>query len=379
MKINSNTVLPKRLGFIGGSIQSAVGLTHCVASQLDNRWKLVSGCFSRNKDISMDTGLQWGLSEEKIFSDWKEYINSEKSNVDAIVVLTPTPEHCKIVKFLLENDIPVICEKAMVANLKESEEIRQVLEDRKGFLAVTFNYSGYPMIRELRSLLLDNKLGKLTQIQIEMPSDGFIKEKHEMCPQKWRLSDGKIPTILLDLGVHLHHLTSFITNLKPISVNADFNHFSIFDDIVDDAHMWVNYENDFRASLWVSKTALGYQNGLKLRVFGELGSAEWYQEEPENLHMFSKNSTRTTYGRGNCVYGNQTKERFKPGHPAGFIEAFANLYSDIADALNDYKNNDHWESSYVFGWEHANEGLTLLEAASSANSTRLWTDVKGYK
>ncbi len=377
MTIISYPHQPLRLGFIGGSIQSAVGLTHCTASQLDNRWQLVSGCFSQYKKISSETGLRWGLPEHKIFSNWKEYIISEKQHIDAIVVLTPTPEHHIVVTYLLENNIPVICEKAMAADLQKSDIIRAALDKYKGFLAITFNYSGYPMVRELRRHVLDNRLGNLTQIQIEMPSDAFIQAEEKMSPQAWRLSDGKIPTILLDLAVHLHHLTSFLTNLKPLSVNADFHHFSIFNDIIDNAYIWVNYEQNFRCSMWVSKTALGHRNGLKLRLFGDQGSAEWYQEEAEKLHLFSKNSTKITYDRGNCSYQDEIRERFKPGHPAGFIEAFANLYSDIADALIDYKNNNDWSSSYVFDWQHANEGLMLLQAASVANQTRLWTEIDG--
>jgi len=376
---NSHPDKPLRLGFIGGSIKSAVGLTHCISSQLDNKWKLVSGCFSQHKEITTATGLQWGLSKENIYFDWKEYAHTEKNNLDAIVVLTPTPEHHDVVIFLLENDIPVICEKAMASNLEQSEKICSALELHNGFLAVTYNYSGYPMIRELRRHILDNKFGKLTQIQIEMPSDGFIQTEEKMCPQTWRLYDGVIPTILLDLAVHLHHLTSFITDLKPLNVNADFHHFSIFDDIVDDAYLWVNYEKEFRSSMWVSKTALGYRNGLKLRIFGEMGSAEWYQEDPEKLHLFSKDSRKTTYDRGNAVYQEEIRERFKPGHPAGFIEAFANLYSDIADAFCDYKKHKKWQSPYVFGWQHANEGLQLLQAASVANQSRSWTDLDGIK
>jgi len=364
-----------RLGFIGGSITSAVGYTHWTASQLDDRWHVVSGCFSRKADVSTQTGSAWHLPDNKIFSDWQAYIAEEKNNLDAVVVLTPTPNHAEIVCGLLEAGLGVICEKAMVATLEQSMRIKEALDKSNGFLAVTFNYSGYPMLRDLRRHVQAGTLGKLIQIQLEMPSDGFIQPVEKMHPQAWRLQDGEIPTILLDLAVHVHHLCHFLTELAPLSVNADFHHFSSFDNIVDDAYMWVKYTDNFRASFWVSKTALGYRNGLKVRLFGDKGSAEWLQEEPERLHIFRKDTARITYDRGNCAHPEEIRERFKPGHPAGFVEAFANLYSDIADALEEFKKTGRHQSSYVYGWEHANEGLELLHAASTANRTRAWVPI----
>ncbi|MCR4376865.1 MAG: Gfo/Idh/MocA family oxidoreductase [Rhodospirillales bacterium] len=369
----TTTVL--RLGFVGGSLASAVGYAHWTASQLDDRWRVVSGCFSRNQNISDQTGHAWHLAKDKIYSDWTKYVAAEKDNLDAVVVLTPTPNHADIVCGLLEAGLGVICEKAMVSTLEQSLQIKHALDRSKGFLAVTFNYSGYPMMRDLRRHVEDGTLGKLKQIQLEMPSDGFIQPTEKMHPQSWRLRDGEIPTILLDLAVHVHHICHFLTDLAPLSVNADFHHFSDFDGIVDDAYLWVNYENDFRASFWVSKTALGYRNGLQLRLFGDKGSAEWLQEDPEHLHIYRKDTTRITYDRGNCVYPDEIRERFKPGHPAGFVEAFANLYGDIADAFEVFRVSGRHDSPYVYGWDHANEGIELLHAASTAHRTRSWAPV----
>ena len=363
------------IGFIGGSLQSAVGYAHYVACQLDGRWKLVSGCFSKNPDSARATAQAWGVSADRCYSDWRLYIAEEKQKVDAVVVLTPTPNHEEMVCALLRAGVPVICEKAMAADLGQSKKIQQALSEAKGFLAVTFNYSGYPMVRVLRRYVQGGKLGKLKQIHIEMPSDGFIQKQENMKPQAWRLKDGEIPTILLDLAVHVHHLNYFVTELKPLSVNADFHHYSIFDDIIDDAYLWVNYENDMRASFWVSKTALGHKNGLKIRLYGEQGSAEWIQEKPEQLTIFSKESVASVYDRSNCSYAEEIRERFKPGHPGGFIEAFANLYNDIADALSSWRQSGEFSSPYVFGWEHADEGLRLLSAAAESNKKRVWVNI----
>lgn len=366
-----------KLGFIGGGLNSAVGYAHWTASQLDNRWRVVSGCFSRDKKGNEDTASLWHIAPDKSYTDWREYIEQEQGQVDAVVVLTPTPFHDEIICALLLHGIPVICEKAMAATVAQSTTIQEALRASKGFLAVTFNYSGYPMLRELRRRILDGDLGRLLQLQVEMPADAFIQPPQKMNPQGWRLCDGEIPTILLDLAVHLHHLAYFLTGLKPLSVNADFHTFSSFEDIVDDAYLWVHYQEGMRASYWVSKTALGHRNGLKIRLFGEKSSAEWYQENPEHLHLYQKDSVRMTLDRGSARYQEEIVERFKPGHPAGFVEAFANLYLDIADALEEFKKSGSYESPYVYGWEHADEGLRLLAGAAQSHKTRSWISLEG--
>jgi predicted dehydrogenase len=372
MSFSEHPMPALRLGFIGGSICSAVGYAHWAASQLDERWRVASGCFSRSAETSARTGDDWRLPTERVYSDWRRYIAEQGGELDAVVVLTPTPQHADIVCALLVAGVPVICEKAMVASLAQSNQVREAMQRHGGFLAVTFNYSGYPMLRDLRRHVREGTLGALKQIQIEMPSDAFIQRPERMHPQAWRLSDGEIPTILLDLAVHLHHLAGFLTELKPLAVNADFHHFSAFEGIVDDAYIWVEYEQDMRAAFWVSKTALGHRNGLKLRLFGEQGGAEWVQEEPERLHIYRKDSSRITYDRGNVAHPEEIRERFKPGHPAGFIEAFANLYTDIADALAQYRAEGRHTNPYVYGWAHADEGLRLLRAAARSNHERNW-------
>ena len=264
----------------------------------------------------------------------------------------------------------------MAASLSQSLKIKQALEKHGGFLGVTFNYSGYPMVRVLKKMIDDGDLGKLLKMRIEMPSDGFIQPPEKMHPQPWRLQDGEIPTLLLDLGVHVHHLCGFLTGQTPASVLGDFNNFSIFDSIVDDAHFWVEYKEGLKADYWVSKTALGHRNGLKFTLYGDKASATWVQEDPEHLHIAHSDSRRVIVDRGNCEHKEEIRERFKPGHPSGFIEAFANLYNDLADCLTQFKETNVFSSPYVFGWTHAHEGLAVLDAASKANESKQWVSLE---
>ncbi|MBB1320171.1 Gfo/Idh/MocA family protein [Shewanella sp. SR43-8] len=374
LQVNLNRT-PLKIGFIGGSHGSAVGYAHSVACQLDGFWTLTSGCFSRDIEKSHETGKFWGIEVSSIYSDWQLYIKEQGKMLDAVVVLTPTPSHEEIVCQLLYAGIAVICEKAMAASVSQSLSIQQALKETNGFLAVTFNYSGYPMLRVLKRHVEAGDLGNVLQVRVEMPSDGFIQDISSMAPQAWRLVDGDIPTLLLDLAVHVHHISDFVTGCKPLSVNADFNHFSVFEGIVDDANIWLKCEQGIRASYWVSKTAIGYKNGLKISVFGDKGSGHWVQEEPELLHLFNQQSVETTYNRGNCRFADEIRERFKPGHPGGFIEAFANLYQDIGHALIEYKQTGSHQSPYVFGWQHAHDGLVLLDAATRSHQQQQWIDL----
>ena len=210
------------LGFIGGGISSSIGNAHFMASQLDGRWKVVSGFFSRDIDISRETANIWNIEQSRAYSSLSDFIESEISVLDAVVVLTPAPNHVDVIISLLKAGIPIICEKPIVSSVKEAELIQEQLKKTPNFLAVTYNYSGYPMVREIRELVKNGKLGEIQKIHFEMPQEGFIRNspvtKKLSPPKGWRLQDGAIPTICLDLGVHLHHLANFITNKNPQNV-----------------------------------------------------------------------------------------------------------------------------------------------------------------
>lgn len=366
---------PLRLGFIGGAINSAVGYAHYTASTLDKRFELVTGCFSRNPEINAQTGMAYGIQPCRVYKSWRDLIQKEKNNIDALAVLTPTPMHTPILNCALENQIPLICEKALTTSLRESLDIEKNVTTHAGFLAVTYNYTGYPMVRELREMIKVGRLGTLQQIHVEMPQEGFSRITNGLTPspQKWRLSDAEIPTVSLDLGVHAHHLVEFLGAGEATEVVADHRSYGLFENILDDVSCIAHYPNNVRVNYWYGKSALGYRNGLRIRIFGSKASAEWVQAEPEEIQWNSQDGRRELIDRGSSqlMTANSTRyTRFKAGHPAGFIEAFANLYTDIADLLASKEPHDH--STYVFGPSSAARGLAFLEAVhrSAQNGKR---------
>lgn len=366
------------LGFIGGSMQSAIGYTHKIACEMDGYWKLQAGCFSHIEESNRLTAQSWNIPAHNTYSNYQELLASEKGALDAIVVLTPTPMHAEVVIAALDAGYAVICEKAMACSVDEAEQIKKAVTRNNGFLAVTFNYSGYPMLRELRRLIASGTLGKIHQIQIEMPQEGFIRlnqDGQKPQPQTWRLHDNNIPTISLDLGVHLHHIVNFLTEEIPLQVVADYASFGWYANVTDNVMCMARYSNNIRCAMWYSKTAIGDRNGLRIRLYGDKASAEWFQMQPEDLLVNYPDGRQRIVDRADNETGIASLaryNRFKAGHPAGFLEAFANLYCDIAECLHQYKRTQTFKSDTVFGADHALEGLKLFEAISLSSSGNCW-------
>lgn len=372
---------PLKVGFIGGGQNSAVGPTHAIACQMDKRFVLEAGCFSSNYDINLLTAVNYGVDPKRVYKNWLDLLKLERKILDAICVLTPTNYHSDIVLKALEMGYAVICEKALAGTVSEVKIICEAVKSSRGFLAVTYNYTGYPMLRELKEMINVGKLGSINQIQIEMPQEGFarLSKKCDVPqPQTWRLEDGLIPTISLDLGVHLHNLVYFLTEQKPLEVIADQATYGHFKQVIDDVKCIARYTNKIQTQIWYSKSAIGHRNGLKLRVYGEKGSVEWYQMQPEDLKLYSIDGKQEVIDRaGDVTIADLARyNRFKSGHPSGFIEAFANYYYDIADCIIKFKNLEVFSSPYMFGGIHALEGLIMLEAIALSAKNNSWVKVK---
>jgi predicted dehydrogenase len=369
-----------KLGFIGGGSNSAVGYSHLIACQMDHRFKIVSACFNRDFKESEQTTLDWNLEDIKLFNNWSELLKFGKNDVDAVVVLTPTPTHHEIVLECIRLNIPVICEKPLTSNMEEAQEIYQLQEENNSFVAVTHNYTGYPMLRELKSMVETNKLGSISQIKIEMPQEGFArldKDMKQPSPQDWRLKDGVIPNISLDLGTHLQHMIHYVTGQNPSHLIADHNTYGFFKNIIDDIHITAKYNNGMKSYMWISKSALGHRNGLKISIYGTKGSARWYQMEPEDLIFYDVHGDKHHIDRAsNVVISSETRfNRFKVGHPAGFIEAFANIYIDIANKLEEYLTTGKADNEWTYGPKQSAIGINVFNAARLSNEKAAWIKV----
>jgi predicted dehydrogenase len=380
MKNETSTAGALRLGFLGGSVNSAVGYTHFVSSAMDNRWHLAAGCFSKDATVNARTAVAYGVDPDRTYACLRDMLTAERGRLDAVAILTPTPAHFEDVMACMKAGIPVICEKSLATSRAQAEAILKLRDELHAFLAVTYNYSGYPMLRELAERIGNGELGKILHFTAEMPQEGFVRldaDGNKPTPQAWRLTDRSVPTLHLDLAVHLHQIVRYLIGQKPVEVVSDQNHYGWFSGVVDNASCICRYTNGIQGHLWFSKSALGHRNGLRIRIYGDHGSAEWYQLNPEELQLAHVDGRREILDRASSVrISNQRRyTRFKAGHPAGFIEAFANLYHDIADALQEYRQTGSWQSDQVFSAEVAVEGMELLEAMVSSAKSRAWQSV----
>ena len=369
------------VAFLGGGVNSAVGEAHFSSLNLLGNVQIVAGCFSRDSDINKISGIRYNVNLERLYNSLEELIVNEKGKIDLIIILTPSNQHKSQVIKCIENDIPVICEKSLSCDLNEIREIEYHYQKRKNFLAVIYNYLGYPMIRELKSLVQKNNFGKLLHIQIEMPQESFIRVNNDgvpLTPQNWRLKDGEIPTILLDLGVHLHSIIKYVTNLKPVNCVSISTSAGNFSAIKDNISSIIEYENGMICNMWISKVASGNRNGLGIKIFGETGSAEWIQEKPEILLIANNKGKRLILDRGSndiLIANSPRYTRFKAGHPSGFIEALANYYFDIFKSYDDFLKSNDSVLTDCYGIKESIEGLFLLKGITDSSNSKKWEKI----
>lgn len=371
---------PLKLAFIGGGVNSAIGRVHFISSQMDRKFEIIGGMFSRDSAIQVATEKNFSISKPINFRSLDDFF-SKKNEYDAVVLLTPTPTHFDFIKRVIQEKIPLISEKAFVANGNESKEVLSKLDKQQIRNMVTFNYTGYPMVRLMQYMVLNGDIGKPVNIRISMPQESYLKINPKTgsinLPQEWRQQDGAIPTILLDLAVHCLHLGSFITNQNPSEVFARFKHHARVTSVIDDVEVLAEYPSEMLGSFWFTKSALGKQNGLTVEIYGSEGSMTWLQEIPNSI-TFSDifgDVRILKFGQNLPIINESRYERFKPGHPSGFTEAFANLYWDAFDYLKSDVSNV-LNTDYVPSIQVASKGIDILEAMVKSNENSTWQKVE---
>jgi predicted dehydrogenase len=356
-----------KLAIVGGGINSAVGEAHISALLLTNLYQITTVFFSRDFQLNELSRTKYNLTESYICFNIEDLI-AQKKNYDFVIVLTPTDTHFEILMPLINENIHIICEKALVSSLGQAYDLKKALSNSTSKLFVIYNYLGYSMIKALKKIVNNGNLGEISNIQIEMPQEGFarVKNNKPISIQPWRLEDDFIPTLSLDLGVHLHILIHYLFDIKPENVFARYNFTGNYKQIVSDVNAIITYENSVVCNMWFSKIALGYLNGLKIRIFGALASAEWIQAEPDKLYIANSLGDKQIIDKNNNIIQDLNinhYERFKPGHPTGFVEALTNYYSDI---WKSFKGFESCENKEVFGIEESIEGIELFNLFSES-------------
>lgn len=360
------------IAILGGGINSAVGRAHISALRLQSDIELAWGYFSRDESTNRQSGSNYGFGENTIAPSYEQFIEEVRERADVAIVLTPTPAHFPQIKSLLETGVDVISEKALTTSADDAKKLHEISTRTNCKLAVTYNYTGFAMIRELHALIAQGTFGQVNCYDITMPSDGYVvvdEQGKPNVPQKWRQEDLTVPMVSLDLGVHVVNLAHFLGlgNVKQInSVQRSFGNFS---DVVDTVMGFATIDDESLFNFSFGKAFLGSKNGLSVRILGTDASAEWVQENPDVINIAYRGGKLRTMRMGDndlLEANKQRYNRFKAGHPTGFIEAFANYYEDVFSVFGK-KPHAHEASSFVQLSDHAVRGLEFLETVARSH------------
>jgi len=383
--MRNDSVLSKekiRIGFIGGGENSFIGYTHRLAARFDNRFNFVSGVFSRNPEKSKQFAISLGVDPSRAYSDYNQMAENEKKRkdgIEAVGIMTPSGDHYSVAEPFINNKVHIICDKPLTATIKDANKLQRLVIKNNIIFALTHNYSAYPMLREAKTIVENGKIGNIRLINVEYPQ-GYtagIKKNEEELILKWRLDPTRSGSsmILSEIGTHAHHLLRYVTNLEVNEVSAEVNSLSPEISVDDNAFLMLRMSNKARGMIWVSSAATGGENGLRIRVFGSKGAIDWFQDDPNILKFTEINKPLKILTRGSdCVSSlSYQSSRVAAGHPEGFFEAFANIYTEFAEEIIAKKNNKKHSISFSFPTiEDGVKGINFILAAkkSSKNNSK---------
>lgn len=331
-----------RLGMIGGGRGAFIGAVHRMAARLDDRFELVAGALSSTPERARASGADLLLDPERSYASLDDLLAIESQRADradVIAVVTPNHLHHAVSKRCLEAGFHVICDKPLTNTISEAADLLELTERTRRVLAVTYNYSGYPLVRQAREMIASGELGELRVVQVEY-AQGWLSTDIEAQGDKqasWRTNPEQagIAGAVGDIGSHAFHLAEFVTGLRVSHLAADLSAHVPGRQLDDDANMMMRFDGGARGSLWTSQVAVGLENNLRLRVFGAKAALEWSQESPNQLRFARCGQPPMLLTRGGPHTSASAAHatRVPSGHPEGYIEAFAQIYRDIADLV----------------------------------------------
>jgi predicted dehydrogenase len=324
-----------RLGMVGGGLGGNIGKCHRASALMDGQWDLVAGALSRNTSVAEESARLWLISPERSYSSFEIMAKAESARedkIDAVAICTTNDTHHEIACAFMENGIHVICEKPLTTSEDKAEDLVRRSREANLVFAVTYNYSGYPMVRMARDLVSAGALGTLRTVAVE-----YVSQYQAQGAKDWQNDPGKSGPLgaIAGTGTHAHHLAEFVTGQRIVELSADLASLAEGNRLDDHATIHLRFSQGARGSLWCTTVAAGNENGLRIRVYGSLGGLEWSQEHPNHMVFTRLNQQPRILSRGGFE---QTASaiaatRLPSGHPEGYLEAFANIYKDIAAAI----------------------------------------------
>lgn len=370
-----------KMGMVGGGEGSFIGAVHRIAARLDGQIELVCGCFSSHPENSLATGRSLFLPDERIYATFGEMMEKEAAlpeavRMDFVSIVTPNHVHFEPARMALERGFHVVLDKPMTYTMEEAKQLRQIVRQTGLLFLLTHTYTGYPMVKEARQRVLRGDLGKIRRIYVEYPQGWLYEDCSDSNKQAaWRVDpkrSGKAGC-MGDIGTHAFNLAEYITGLKAVELCAELNTFVPGRLLDDDGAALIRYDGGARGVLTASQVAIGNENNLSIRVYGEKGGLEWRQEEPNTMILRWPDRPaeilRTSNGYLSAVAAHNT--RTPGGHPEGYLEAFANLYRNFAAslrALREGKEPDPADLDFP-SVEEGVRGMQFIETIVAAGSS----------
>jgi len=350
-----------RLGMVGGGQGAFIGAVHRIASRIDDHYELVAGVFSSNSKISKSSAEELRIDLNRNYKNYEEMAEKEslrEDGIDVVAIVTPNHLHHDPAVCFLNKGINVICDKPLTLNLNEAHSLVEAVEKSGALFALTHNYTGYPMVRQAREMIKNNELGLIRLVQAEYAQDWLAtsletNNKSEGYKQaSWRTDPKRsgVGGCIGDIGTHAFNLISFITKLELQELSADLTSFVPGRELDDNAQVMLRFKSGAKGSIWSSQVATGNENGLTIRVYGEKGGIFWNQENPNYLKFSPLGKPSITFSRSGPETYQISKDssRIPAGHPEGYLEGFANIYSDVAQALWEKIENGKIVSNYTY-------------------------------
>ncbi len=371
---------------VGGGPGAFIGEVHRMASRLDGKVELVCGAFSSNPKTSRSFGLSLGLHPSRSYGSFQEMIQMEsdlpaQERMDFVVIATPNHLHFEPAKMALERGFHVLSDKPATYDLKEARQLSQIVASTGLLYGLTHNYTGYPMVKEARQLIRSGRLGEVRKVVVEYPQ-GWLSTRLEQTGHRqasWRTDPQKagLGGSLADIGTHAENLAEYVTGLKIQSVCADVSSVVAGRQLDDDANILVRFDNGARGILYCSQISLGEENPLAFRIYGSQSSLEWHQMKPNSLLIkyLDKPTEILRTGQEYLSAEALAASRIPPGHPEGFIEAFANLYTQFTQAILHFRHKGEKTKKFDFPDIHdAVRGMQFIETViRSSKATEKWT------
>ncbi len=333
-----------RMGMVGGGRDAFIGGVHRRAALFEGNVELVSGAFSSTPEKSKASGRDLLLPEERVYGSYQEMIEKElalpeEERIDFVSVVTPNHMHYPVAKAFVEAGFHVACDKPLVHTVEQAKDLVRAVKDKGVVFAVTYNYTGYPMVKQARWLIREGALGEIRKVIVEYPQ-GWLATRAEAEGSKqaeWRTDPARsgISGCIGDIGSHCENLMSYITGLELASICADLTTFVPGRALDDDGNILLRFTNGAKGILTASQVCPGQENSLSIRVWGTKAGLEWRQESPNELYVRSNDGPERIYRRGNA-YNCQAavyNSRLPAGHPEAFYEAFANVYKNFGDTI----------------------------------------------